>query len=131
MTDVPTRERSEPEGRTRASMRIAVPVTGGSPAEHFGHCEQFAIFHTDDNGKEIDGVVMVPAPPHQPGLLPEWLRGLGVDVILAGGMGRRARDLFGSHGIEVVIGVRGDDPRAVADAYLCGSLQSGENPCDH
>jgi ATP-binding protein involved in chromosome partitioning len=131
MTELPTRERPGSAGRAGSPLRIAVPVSAGRPAEHFGHCEEFAIFHTDDRGKEIDGVVMVPAPPHQPGLLPEWLRGLGVDVILAGGMGSRARDLFDQHCIEVVIGVRGESAREVADAYLSGTLEAGGNPCDH
>lgn len=111
--------------------RIAVPVSAGTVAEHFGHCEQFAIFHTDSAVTKIEGVVMVPAPPHQPGLLPVWLKGLGVDVILAGGMGQRARDLFTENSIEVVIGAGGGDAREVAQAYLDGKLVSGANPCDH
>lgn len=131
MTETPTSDRPKGAKRVGAGRRIAVPVSEGTLAEHFGHCEEFAIFHTDATGREIDGVVMVPAPPHQPGVLPEWLRGLGVDVILAGGMGRRARDLFARHSIEVVTGARGEGARKLAEAYLSGSLESGDNPCDH
>lgn len=114
-----------------STRKIAVPVAGGALAEHFGHCEEFAIFHTDAEGKRIEGVVMVPAPPHEPGMLPGWLKGLGVNVILAGGMGQRARDLFRECSIELVIGARSDQARRVAEAYLDGKLASGANPCDH
>jgi predicted Fe-Mo cluster-binding NifX family protein len=130
MTDTPTREKQD-AARRAAACRIAVPVSSGGVAEHFGHCDEFAIFHTNPEGDGIDGVVMVPAPPHQPGFLPEWLRGLGVDVILAGGMGTRARDLFAQHSIEVVTGVAGGDARSLAEEYLAGTLDSGLNPCDH
>ncbi len=111
--------------------RIAVPVAGGVVAEHFGHCEEFAIFNTDPGCTRIDGVTTVPAPPHQPGLLPEWLKGLGVNVVIAGGMGQRARDLFQAHSIDVATGAGGSEAREAAQAYLDGTLEGGANPCDH
>jgi predicted Fe-Mo cluster-binding NifX family protein len=56
---------------------------------------------------------------------------LGVDVIIAGGMGRRAQDLFAESSIEVVLGAGGGDARAVAESYIEGTLAQGSNPCDH
>jgi predicted Fe-Mo cluster-binding NifX family protein len=129
-----TSEATEGEITTGAGgngFRIAIPVCGGKLAEHFGHCDEFAIFHTTEDGTAIDGVVRVPAPPHQPGFLPVWLRGLGADVIIAGGMGRRAQDLFAENSIEVVLGVGGGDARTVAESYVEGTLVQGSNPCDH
>lgn len=38
-------------------MRIAIPVTGGRLAEHFGHCEQFALIDVAEEEKEIGGNV--------------------------------------------------------------------------
>lgn len=111
--------------------RIAVPISGGALAEHFGHCDEFAIFHANSDKTAIDGVVRVPAPPHEPGLLPVWLKGLGVDVIVAGGMGRRAQDLFRDNSIEVIVGADRGDAREAAQAYLEGTLVGGSNPCDH
>ena len=118
-------------GAGESGIRIAVPVSGGAVAEHFGHCDEFAIFHTTPDRAAIDGVVRVPAPPHEPGLLPVWLRGLGVDVIVAGGMGRRAQDLFAENSIEVVVGAGGGDARGAAQSYIEGTLVRGANPCDH
>jgi len=52
-------------------------------------------------------------------------------VIIAGGMGYRAQQLFAQNGIKVVVGAPGNDPESVVSDYLNGTLQTGENPCDH
>jgi predicted Fe-Mo cluster-binding NifX family protein len=64
-------------------------------------------------------------------VLPQWLHEQGADVIIAGGMGQRAQGLFAQNGIEVVVGAPGGDPADVAAAYLSGTLETGENVCDH
>lgn len=73
----------------------------------------------------------IPSPPHRPGFLPGWLHEQGADVILAGGMGVRAQQIFSERGIQVVIGTPTDTARALATAYLEGHLVAGANPCDH
>ncbi len=116
-------------------QRIAVPVTGGKLSAHFGHCEEFVIL----SPKEMPGGAMgeaevvdaLEAPPHQPGLLPAWLSERGVDVVIAGGMGSRAQELFCQAGIDVVIGAPSTDPKEVAQSYLDGTLVTGQNVCDH
>jgi predicted Fe-Mo cluster-binding NifX family protein len=64
-------------------------------------------------------------------VLPRWLKGLGVHVIIAGGMGGRARDLFAENGIEVVTGAPPEAPEVVVRDYLQGTLVTGPNACDH
>ncbi len=112
-------------------MRIAIPVAGGVLSSHFGHCESFTLVDTGDDGKTIAGSSVVQAPPHEPGLLPKWLAERGVSIIIAGGMGQRARDLFDAKNINVVVGAPTDTPENLATAYLKGDLQEGENACDH
>ena len=112
-------------------MRIAVPCDGQRVAAHFGHAAQFALFDADPETREITAERIADAPPHQPGLLPPWLAEHGANVILAGGMGGRARQLFDGHGITVVTGVREANPRKAAEDYLKGSLSTEANPCDH
>lgn len=112
-------------------MKIAVPLSGGCLSAHFGHCERFAILEADPRSRAVIRDSVVDAPPHQPGLLPGWLGGMGVDVVIAGGMGRRALGLFAGHGIEVVVGAQGGLPRELAEAYLRGTLSIGDNVCDH
>jgi len=112
-------------------MRIAIPVAQGYLSAHFGHSEQFAILEADDQCKHTFRKSMHEAPPHEPGLLPQWLRELGADVVIAGGMGQRAQQLFAQNGIEVVTGVPAGTPEQLASAYLSGTLQTGANICDH
>ncbi|MBW1980729.1 MAG: NifB/NifX family molybdenum-iron cluster-binding protein [Deltaproteobacteria bacterium] len=110
-------------------MKFAVPVAQGVLCPHFGHCEQFAIIEADD-GQIKNKELLIP-PPHEPGVLPRWLSDLGVEVIIAGGMGRRALDLFAQKGIRVEIGAPSAPPEEVVAQYLKGSLITGQNICDH
>lgn len=112
-------------------MKYAVPVSGGVLSPHFGHCEQFVLFEIDEQGKEITGKELVPPPKHQPGLLPGWLAERGVSVVIAGGMGPRAVELFRQKGIRVVIGALESDPEKAVLNHLNGSLATGDNICDH
>lgn len=112
-------------------MRIAIPMADGRLALHFGHCGQFALVDVDPGGKAVLRTELVAAPEHQPGLLPRWLGERGAGVIIAGGMGSRAQALFAEQGIQVVIGAPADTPESLVRAYLDGTLQSGENVCDH
>jgi predicted Fe-Mo cluster-binding NifX family protein len=112
-------------------MRIAIPVVNGRLARHFGHCEEFVVFEVDSEDSEIGDARSLQAPPHEPGVLPRWLKDHDVDIVIAGGMGRRAQGLFAASGIEVAVGARLDDPRAIVEEYLSGALTTGDNPCDH
>jgi len=112
-------------------MRIAVPVENGRLALHFGHCRQFAFVDDADGTEGGLSVRLAEPPPHEPGVLPTWLRGEGVQVVLAGGMGRRALELLEQAGIEVIIGAPLETPEELASRYLRGDLQSGPNACDH
>jgi len=71
------------------------------------------------------------APPHEPGLLPAWLREKGADVIIAGGMGSRAQSLFAQKGVKVVFGASSDTPENLVQAYIHNTLKTGDNVCDH
>ena len=112
-------------------MRIAVPCDGEQVAAHFGHAARFALFDANRETGEITDEVSLDAPPHQPGLLPAWLSERGANVVLAGGMGGRARELFGQYGITVVVGVQETAPRAAVEDYLKDRLSTADNPCDH
>jgi len=112
-------------------MRIAIPLADGKLAMHFGHCERFALVDVDAAEKKILKREDIDAPPHQPGLLPKWLAERGANVIIAGGMGQRAQGLFAEHGIRVIVGAAADTPERLVGDYLAGTLQSGENVCDH
>jgi predicted Fe-Mo cluster-binding NifX family protein len=89
------------------------------------------LIDVDPERKTIIKEDEIEAPEHQPGLLPKWLAERGVNVVIAGGMGMRAQQLFSGNGIKVVIGASAEAPREIVAAYLDGSLKTGDNVCDH
>ncbi len=121
----------ETDKRKESIMRIAIPIAEGKLCMHFGHCEQFALVDVDEKTKTTKEKQMLTPPPHEPGVLPKWLHEQGANVIIAGGMGSRAQNLFAENGIKVVIGAPGVTPEQLVDAYMEGTLQSGDNVCDH
>ena len=107
-------------------MKIAVAGQGKNVTEHFGHCECFLIFETE-NGK-IVGEESIPNPGHKPGFLPNFLADRGVEVIISGGMGGGAVDIFNERCVEVVVGATGDAKTAV-EKYLGGELKTTGSVC--
>jgi predicted Fe-Mo cluster-binding NifX family protein len=112
-------------------MRIAIPLTNGRLADHFGRCQHFALVDVDTSTKAILGFKQESAPEHAPGLLPRWLRDRAVSLVIAAGMGPRARSLFAEAGIEVLTGAEDREPDIVVRNYLDGALATGVNSCDH
>jgi len=112
-------------------MRIAIPLAQGKLSLHFGHCDQFAIFDIDDSINKVINRKDAAPPAHAPGVLPQWLHENNVSVIIAGGMGQRAQQLFAQNDIKVVVGASSGTPEELVSAYLENKLQTGDNICDH
>jgi len=112
-------------------MRIAVPLARGRLSLHFGHCEEFVMVDVDEQTKKISNILKLQPPAHQPGVLPQWLNEQQVDVIIAGGMGHRAQQLFVQNDIKVIIGASDGSPEELVSAYLGNRLETGDNICDH
>src|SRR5690554_990611 len=100
-------------------MKIAIAREGNHVSQHFGHCEGFELAKVED-GKVVDRET-IPNPGHRPGFLPVFLAGKGVKVIIAGGMGGSAQNLFAQNGIEVYTGAQGS-VSDVLDSYVAGTL---------
>jgi len=107
-------------------MKIAVASEGKMVTEHFGHCEGFNIFTVENN--KISKREFVQNPGHKPGLLPNYLNDMGVKVIISGGMGGGAIEIFNEKGIQVVTGATGDAEGA-ANRFLAGKLESTGSVC--
>lgn len=123
---------AEPEKtKEDGNMKIAIPLADGRLCMHFGHCERFALVDADPARKTIVKREDVDAPPHEPGLLPRWLAERGATMIIAGGMGQRAQELFARQNIQVLVGAPAETPEKLVADFLAGTLQSGVNVCDH
>ena len=100
----------------------------GMVSPHFGRCPFYTMVTVE--GGNITDVKVVPNPyamNHAPGQVPAYLQSLGINTIIAGGMGQRAIGFFTSAGIEVVTGAMGNIGR-VLRAYLSGEI-TGAQPC--
>jgi predicted Fe-Mo cluster-binding NifX family protein len=112
-------------------MKIAIPVENGRLHSHFGGCRDFALVEVDADQKLALRTEIVSAPEHRPGLFPRWLRELGVQVVIAGGIGGRALAHFAEHGISVRAGVDHSAVEPLIAAYLSGQLTASPEHCDH
>lgn len=119
------------KGKKMEILKLAVPCNDGELSQHFGHCEKFAIISADKNIKMILKTDFLTPPGHEPGVLPKWLSEQGVDIIIAGGMGQRAQQLFKEAGVDVLVGAPVDAAEKIVQSYLDGNLVCGINVCDH
>lgn len=107
-------------------LRIAIAGEGNNVTEHFGHCEKFIVYNVE-NGKIVKEESL-PNPGHKPGFLPNYLADRGVNVIISGGMGGGAVDIFNERKVEVIVGASGD-AKAAAEKYLRGELKTTGSIC--
>ena len=123
-----TRDETKP---LHSTMTIAIPLAGGRLAEHFGHCEQFALIEADPNTQQILKTTQVTPPPHEPGLLPRWLREQGVQIVIAGGIGQRALAIFAQNNIQVRAGSAAAPVEQLVLSFLQGQLTGTPQGCVH
>jgi predicted Fe-Mo cluster-binding NifX family protein len=110
-------------------MKIAVPTSGGTVDEHFGHCESFTIFTADEHKKILSQEQLT--PPQGCGCKSEiipMLSQMGVSVMLAGNMGEGARIKLEQNGINVFRGCSGDAKKTV-ESWLAGNVADSGQGC--
>jgi predicted DNA-binding protein (UPF0251 family)/predicted Fe-Mo cluster-binding NifX family protein len=106
--------------------KIIIPDSNGSVSEHFGHAPTFALFEIEEN--KIIQQTSITNPGHQPGVLPKFFHEQGVNLVITGGMGARAIELFKELNIDVIVGVRGRI-NDVIKQVLEGTLRAGNSTC--
>lgn len=109
-------------------IKIAVSTEDGSVSGHFGGTKSFTIYETEN--QNIISEQTIPNPGHKPGFLPNFLNDMGVKVIISGGMGKGAIDIFEEKNIDVIIGAQGNATTAV-EQYLNGDLKSTGSVCQN
>jgi len=103
----------------------------GSLSAHFGRCPYYTIVDVEDN--TASNVEVIDNPyfnSHVPGVVPQFIKEQGAQVMVAGGMGPRAIELFNQFGIEAITtGIQGS-LEAILNAYLRGEI-NGATGCEH
>jgi predicted Fe-Mo cluster-binding NifX family protein len=117
--------------KSNSRMKIAIPHENGRLHGRFGGCREFALVQVDAEKRVTQKTDVLPAPEHKPGAIPRWLREQGVEVVIAGGIGHRALDIFSHHGITVRAGKPGARVEALVASYLRGVLTNPPNGCEH
>ena len=100
-------------------MRIAVTYENGNVFGHFGHTETFAVYDVE-NGTVVSRT-LAPTNGSGHGALAGFLKALGIDTLICGGIGGGARTALAEAGITLYPGVTGSADDAVA-ALAAGSL---------
>lgn len=108
-------------------MKVAVAMSGNQISEHFGRCSCFLIVTVEE--EEIRSREVVDAPPHEQGVLPDFLKEHGVEYLLTGGIGRRAVQYFDQMGITIYSGVSGSVDEALSN-FLTDRLEPGGDVCE-
>lgn len=110
-------------------MKIAVTYENGEIFQHFGHTEQFKVYDVEDG--KISGAQIVDTNGSGHGALAGFLKDLGVDVLICGGIGGGARNALAEAGIELFPGACGDADAQV-ESYLAGNLNyDPDTVCNH
>ena len=107
-------------------MRAAIASENGNVAMHFGRCPHYTI--VDIENEKVTRNEVVKNPGHTPGYLPKFLNEQGVECILSGGMGRKARELFDQYNIQALVGVSGSIDEVIAQ-LLRDEIAGGDNLC--
>ncbi|MGC8977400.1 MAG: NifB/NifX family molybdenum-iron cluster-binding protein [Candidatus Ratteibacteria bacterium] len=107
-------------------MRIAIASDGNFVSAHFGRCPSYTIVDIE-NGKVIKKEV-IENPGHKAGFIPQFLHQLGVECIICGGMGMRAKDYFDEYGIQTIVGINGSIDETI-EKFLNNTLKGNENLC--
>ena len=85
-------------------MKIAVTYENEQIFQHFGHCEAFKVFEVEHSKVLSSQVVGTGGSGHE--ALAVFLKNLGVETLICGGIGGGARTALAQAGIELYPGVK-------------------------
>lgn len=110
-------------------MKIAVTYENGQIFQHFGHTEMFKVYEVEDG--KIVNIEVTGTNGFGHGALAGFLKSIGAEVLICGGIGGGAQMTLAEAGIKLYGGVSGDADTVVND-FLNGSLSYNPNiQCSH
>ena len=115
--------------KRREHMKLAVTYENGNVFQHFGHTEAFALYNVENGEAVLEKVVPTEGSGH--GALAGFLKEMGAEALICGGIGRGAKIALAEAGIALYPGVSGS-VEAAAKAYAAGELAYNlDTECDH
>lgn len=110
-------------------MIIATTYKDGRIFEHFGKCESFKIYTTQNNKVESEEIISSEGKKHNE--LAMYLKLHGVDTLICGFIGQCAKDALSVVNIQLCANVTGSADEAV-DTFLKGKLVFDNTAkCEH
>lgn len=110
-------------------MKIAVTHENGQVFQHFGHTESFKVYEVIDSEVKSMRVLSTNGSGH--GALADFLKELGVDTLICGGIGAGAKTALAEANIAIYPGVTGACDKAVLD-FVTGKLSyNPDTLCSH
>lgn len=107
-------------------IRYSISTDNGQVSQHFGRCPSYTVIDIENNS--VVKRYEVKNPGHSVGTIPKFLHENDVNVIIAGGMGRRAIEFFNNYEIEPILGASGPID-SVIDSIVAGKLESKMSTC--
>ena len=98
-------------------MKIAVTFENGQVFQHFGHTEQFKLYTVEAGQVTGSEVIDTNGSGHE--ALADFLKNLGAEALVCGGIGDGAQAALSAAGIEICSGASGDADEAVAAFLRC------------
>jgi predicted Fe-Mo cluster-binding NifX family protein len=89
----------------------------------------FFLCDVDATSRSVDRPRQVMRPKTRCESIPQWLKDMGVTMVIAGGIGAVAQKHLSDLGILVVPGQVGRDPATIAQDYLLGKAINRTNRC--
>ena len=110
-------------------MKVAITYENGEVFQHFGRTPQFKVYEIADGKVDSSEVIDTNGTGH--GALAGFLKDLGAEVMICGGIGGGAISAMSEAGIKVYAGASGSADEVIA-SYIAGILpESGDATCDH
>ena len=110
-------------------MKVAVTYEYGEVFQHFGRTPQFKVYEVTDGKVVSSEVIDTNGTGH--GALAGFLRDIGAEVLICGGIGGGAQIAMSDAGIRLFAGASGPADEAVS-SFVAGTLpEFGEATCDH
>ena len=110
-------------------MKIAVTYDNGEIFQHFGHCESFKFYETEDGKISSSEVIPTGGDGHE--ALAGFLTRHGAQMLICGGIGGGARMALAQAGIQLYPGASGDADQAVLDFMANRLAYDPDTVCSH